>query len=184
MNIRSNIIKPPKQDIFKSGKFRSIVIQIIVMVLVVGSIGWIVNNAATNMKANGICSWFFFSMGKLLCLILVICHLLTILLPAYTYFNAFVVGLLNTILVAILGIFLATIIGFLIGIGRLSDNWLVSKFCGFYVEATEKYSIYYFNYSFGIMQFYEFYHSAKNSLNIGDSFYLNIKGLFIPKAYT
>ena len=100
MNVRTDIIKPPKQDIFKSGKFRSIVTQSIVMVLVVGSIGWIINNAATNMAANGISHGFsflsetsFFDIGYLP----FIEHT-----AAHTYFNAFVVGLLNTILVAVL----------------------------------------------------------------------------------
>ena len=178
MNIRTDIIKPPKQDIFKSGKFRSIVTQVIVMVLVIGSIGWIINKAATNMAANGISHGFsfltetsMFDIGYLP----FIEHT-----PAHTYFNAFVVGLLNTILVAVLGIFFATIIGFLIGIGRLSDNWLVARFCGFYVEALRNIPL--------LLQLFFWYHAvlrilprAKNSLHIGDSFYLNLKGLFIPK---
>jgi len=178
MNVRADIIKPPKQDIFKSGKFRSIVTQVIVMVLVVGSIGWIINNAATNMAANGISHGFsflsetsMFDIGYLP----FIEHT-----PAHTYFNAFVVGLLNTILVAVLGIFFATIIGFLVGIGRLSDNWLVARFCGFYVEALRNVPL--------LLQLFFWYHAvlrilprAKNSLHIGDSFYLNLKGLFIPK---
>ena len=178
MNVRADIIKPPKQDIFKSGKFRSIVTQSIVMVLVVGSIGWIINNAATNMEANGISHGFsfltetsMFDIGYLP----FIKHT-----PAHTYFNAFVVGLLNTILVAILGIFFATIIGFLVGIGRLSNNWLVANFCGFYVEALRNIPL--------LLQLFFWYHAvlrilprAKNSLQIGDSFYLNLKGMFLPK---
>ena len=51
-----------------------------------------------------------------------------------TYGRAFWVGLLNTLLVAALGIVLATILGFLIGIARLSKNWLVARLAGFYVE--------------------------------------------------
>ncbi len=178
MNVRTDTIKPPKQDIFKSGKFRSIVVQSIVLILVIGSILWIVNNAATNMAANGIAHGFsflwessMFDIGYLP----FIEHT-----PSLTYFNAFVVGLLNTILVAILGIFLATIIGFLVGIGRLSDNWLVARFCGFYVEALRNIPL--------LLQLFFWYHAvlrilprAKNSLNIGDNFYLNLKGLFIPK---
>ena len=178
MNVRTDIIKPPKQDIFKSGKFRSIVTQSIVMVLVVGSIGWIINNAATNMAANGISHGFsflsetsMFDIGYLP----FIDHT-----PAHTYFNAFVVGLLNTILVAVLGIFFATIIGFLVGIGRLSDNWLVARFCGFYVEALRNIPL--------LLQLFFWYHAvlrilprAKNSFHLGDSVYLNLKGFFIPK---
>ena len=132
MNINSEIIKPPKEDIFKSGKFRSFVVQSIVMILVIGFITWIVNNTATNMTANGIAHGFdflwetsWFDIGYLP----FIEHT-----NSHTYFNAFLVGLLNTILVAVLGIFFATILGFLIGIGRLSDNWIVSRFCGSYIE--------------------------------------------------
>ena len=51
-----------------------------------------------------------------------------------TYARVFFVGLLNTLLVAVIGIFFATIIGFLVALGRLSPNWLLSRICGAYVE--------------------------------------------------
>jgi general L-amino acid transport system permease protein len=51
-----------------------------------------------------------------------------------TYGRAFLVGLLNTLLVAGLGIVLATVLGFMVGIGRLSSNWLVARIAGGYVE--------------------------------------------------
>ena len=51
-----------------------------------------------------------------------------------TYGRAFLVGLLNTLLVAGLGIVLATVIGFIIGIARLSTNWLVARLATVYVE--------------------------------------------------
>ena len=178
MNIRLESIKPPKQDIFKSGKFRSIVIQTIVMVLFVSFVLWVVNNTATNMTANGIAHGFdflwensMFDIGYLP----FIDHT-----PVDTYFHAFIVGILNTILVAIIGIFFATIFGFLIGIGRLSDNWLLSRFCGTYIEVLRNVPL--------LLQLFFWYHAvlrilprAKNSLNAGDSFFLNLKGLFIPK---
>ena len=178
MNVNTEIIKPPKEDIFKSGKFRSLVIQLVVMILVISFITWVVSNTATNMKANGIAHGFdflweasWFDIG----------YLPFIEHTGYhTYFNSFVVGLLNTILVAVLGIFFATILGFLVGIGRLSDNWLVSRFCGFYIEVLRNIPL--------LLQIFFWYHAvlrilprAKNSLEIRDSFFLNLKGLFIPK---
>ena len=51
-----------------------------------------------------------------------------------TYTRVFFVGLLNTLLVSIIGIFFATLIGFLVALGRLSPNWLLSRICGGYVE--------------------------------------------------
>src|SRR5436309_5483094 len=50
-----------------------------------------------------------------------------------TYTRVFLVGLLNTLLVSISGIFFATVIGFLVALGRLSPNWLVSRMSGGYV---------------------------------------------------
>ena len=148
------------------------------MILVVSFITWVVNNTATNMTANGIAHGFdflwetsWFDIGYLP----FIEHT-----GSHTYFNAFLVGLLNTILVAILGIFFATIIGFLIGIGRLSDNWLVSNFCGSYIEIIRNVPL--------LLQIFFWYHAvlrilprAKNSINLSDSLFLNLKGLFIPK---
>ena len=51
-----------------------------------------------------------------------------------TYTRVFLVGLLNTLLVSVIGIFFATIIGFLVALGRLSPNWLLSRISGGYVE--------------------------------------------------
>lgn len=55
--------------------------------------------------------------------------------PASTYARAIWVGILNTLRVAVLGIILATVLGTLIGVGRLSPNWLLSRICEWYVEA-------------------------------------------------
>src|SRR4029450_11259585 len=51
-----------------------------------------------------------------------------------TYPRVFIVGLLNPLLVSVIGIFLATILGFIVGLGRLSPNWLVARLAGAYVE--------------------------------------------------
>src|SRR6202163_4072437 len=51
-----------------------------------------------------------------------------------TYSRVFLVGLVNTLVVAVIGIFFATIIGFLVALGRLSPNWLLARISGFYVE--------------------------------------------------
>src|ERR1700689_3893978 len=51
-----------------------------------------------------------------------------------SYARVFLVGLLNTLLVSVIGIFFATLIGFLVGLGRLSPNWLLARIAGAYVE--------------------------------------------------
>lgn len=55
--------------------------------------------------------------------------------PASTYARAIWVGILNTLRVAVLGIILSTVLGTMIGVGRLSPNWLLSRICSWYVEA-------------------------------------------------
>src|SRR6202008_785296 len=51
-----------------------------------------------------------------------------------TYTRVFLVGLINTLLVSVIGIFFATVIGFVVALGRLSPNWLMSRVAGGYVE--------------------------------------------------
>ena len=54
--------------------------------------------------------------------------------PKNTYFRAFLVGIVNTLRVAVIGIVLATVVGTLVGIARLSSNWLLSRLAAVYVE--------------------------------------------------
>ena len=53
---------------------------------------------------------------------------------SHSYFRAYLVGLLNTILVSVIGIIIATIIGVIVGVARLSPNFLINKFAAYYVE--------------------------------------------------
>jgi general L-amino acid transport system permease protein len=97
-----------------------------------------------------------------------------------TYGRAFWVGLLNTLLVAGLGIFFATILGFLIGIGRLSTNWLVAKVCAGYVETIRNIPL--------LLQLLFWYNGVLKALpDTRDSYtlpfhaFLNNRGLVLPK---
>jgi len=84
----------------------------------------IISNTVANMEARGIKSGFGFLSGT------AGFDILMSLIPydaTHTYGKTFVVGLLNTILVSIIGIFLSTIIGFLVGVANFSGNWLVRR---------------------------------------------------------
>jgi general L-amino acid transport system permease protein len=96
-----------------------------------------------------------------------------------TYGRAFWVGLLNTLLVAGLGIVFATILGFIIGIARLSNNWLVAKSAAGYVETIRNIPL--------LLQLLFWYNAVLKALpGIRDSYvvsggiYLNNRGLFMP----
>jgi len=99
---------------------------------------------------------------------------------ASTYGEAFVVGLLNTLIVAAIGVVLATILGFIIGIARLSKNWIIRKVSMVYVEVIRNLPL--------LLQLLFWYNAVlaplpnpRESVNIGDNFFLNNRGLFMPR---
>ena len=96
-----------------------------------------------------------------------------------TYGRAFWVGLLNTLLVAGIGIVLATILGFVVGISRLSSNWLLAKVAGCYVEIIRNLPL--------LLQLLFWYNAVlktlpdiRESISIGGGAFLNNRGLFLP----
>ena len=111
---------------------RGWVFQIVVVGLVAGLAWYLVSNTIDNLNRQKIASGFDylgreagFEIGDSM----------IAYSPASTYARAIWVGVLNTLRVAILGIIFSTILGTLIGVGRLSPNWLLSKICEWYVEA-------------------------------------------------
>ena len=92
---------------------------------------YLLSNTLHNMEQRGITTGFGFLSNE------AGFGILQSLIPydeTYTYGRTFVVGLLNTLLVAALGIFFATFIGFFVGVARLSHNWLVAKLATVYIE--------------------------------------------------
>jgi general L-amino acid transport system permease protein len=97
-----------------------------------------------------------------------------------SYARAFLVGLLNTLLVSAIGIFFATLIGVTVGIGRLSSNYLINKAAEFYVEIFRNIPL--------LLQLFFWYYAAlralplpENAINIFDVSYLTVKGWYVPK---
>jgi general L-amino acid transport system permease protein len=97
-----------------------------------------------------------------------------------TYTRVFLVGLLNTLLVSIIGIFFATIIGFLVALGRLSPNWLLSRIAGGYVELVRNLPLL-FQILFWYRAVLATLPNPRQSYSIFDSLYLSNRGLVIPK---
>ena len=97
-----------------------------------------------------------------------------------SYFRSYLVGLLNTLLVSFLGIIFATILGFIIGISRLSPNWIVNKLSLIYVELFRNLPL--------LLQIFFWYFvvirslpSTEKSLIILNFLIINLQGLYIPK---
>ena len=157
--------------------FRGIIYQAITAFIVIGSIAWIVNNTAANLKAQNKTSGFDFlwkTSGF---------DISFSLFPfdrSSFYWEAFLVGLTNTILVAVIGIFFATILGFTIGIARLSSNYLVSRLATIYVETIRNIPL--------LLQLFFWYFAVlktmpavKDSITLPLDTFINQRGLFVPK---
>jgi general L-amino acid transport system permease protein len=118
--------------LWNDSRYRSTFLQIIALVLVMLSILWLVNNVAQNLAALGKDFSFGFMSGPS-------SYDINQRLIDYTsrssHSTAAVVGLLNTLLVAVIGCILATLIGVTAGVLRLSNNWVVSKLMTVYIES-------------------------------------------------
>src|SRR6202047_2708898 len=97
-----------------------------------------------------------------------------------SYARVFRVGLLNTLVVAIIGIFFATMIGFLVALGRLSPNWLLSRICGGYVELVRNLPLL-FQILFWYLAVLGALPNPRQSISLFGSFFLSNRGLVIPK---
>ncbi|MDA0118676.1 amino acid ABC transporter permease [Vibrio sp. T11.5] len=156
--------------------FRSVVFQIIAILALVFFFYTIVNNALTNLEARGIATGFGFltqEAGFGIGLTLIEYD------ETYSYGHTFIIGLLNTALVSVLGIILATVIGFIMGIARLSSNWLVSRLAAVYIETFRNIPLLLqiFFWYFAVLQALP---STRQSLSLGEAIFLNVRGLYFP----
>jgi general L-amino acid transport system permease protein len=97
-----------------------------------------------------------------------------------TYARVFLVGLVNTLLVSLIGIFFATLIGFLVALGRLSPNWLLSRISGGYVELIRNLPLL-FQILFWYLAVLAALPNPRQSISLFSSFFLSNRGLIIPK---
>jgi general L-amino acid transport system permease protein len=97
-----------------------------------------------------------------------------------SYTRVFLVGLLNTLLVAVIGIFFATVIGFVVALGRLSPNWLLSRIAGGYVELIRNLPLL-FQILFWYLAVLGALPNPRQSISLFGSIFLSNRGLIIPK---
>jgi general L-amino acid transport system permease protein len=150
-------------------------------ILFVGALAWIayeiVANARANLQAQRITSGFGFLANT------AGFDVSQALIPysgSDTYTRVFFVGLVNTLLVSVIGIFFATIIGFLVGLGRLSPNWLLSRVAGAYVELIRNLPLL-FQILFWYLAVLATLPNPRQSISLFGSFFLSNRGFVIPK---
>lgn len=156
-------------------KTRALLIQTLVIGIFAVLIYLVTKQTAYNLEKRGIGTGFEF-------LNIAAGYDISISLIPYdsndTHLRAYFVGLLNTLMIAVCGCFLATILGFLVGIIRLSSNWLFRNIAYVYVEFTRNVPV--------LLQIILYYTillhlpKVKQSLVIFDNFYLSNRGLFSP----
>jgi general L-amino acid transport system permease protein len=150
----------------------------IAFVIVLVWIGYeIVANARTNLETQRITSGFGFlshTAGF---------DVNQTLIPysgSDTYTRVFLVGLLNTLLVSVIGVFFATVIGFVVGLGRLSPNWLLARVAGAYVELIRNLPLL-FQILFWYLAVLAALPNPRQSFMLFGSFYLSNRGLIVPR---
>ena len=172
-----------KTALFSKGFFnnpenRAVIYQIVTLGIVVLITMYLVGNLFDNVEKRGITTGFAFldevaGFG-------VSQNLIPYDDVSSTYGRVFLVGVLNTLLVSVIALVFTTIIGLMIGIGRLSNNWLISKLCMVYVEIFRNIPI--------LLQILFWYNvvlaalpSPRKSMVFFEDAFLNNRGFILPK---
>ncbi len=161
---------------------RSIATQVTLVALIIWGFYELAQNTAANLARQGIASGFGFLDNT------ASFDIIQTLIPysaTSTYWDTFVVGLLNTILVSAVGILLATVIGFLVGVARLSNNWVISKLALGYVEIMRNIPLllWIFIWYFAVLRALPLPRAEPLTLIPGAA-YINVKGIYAPSIIT
>ncbi|WP_148214697.1 amino acid ABC transporter permease [Desulforapulum autotrophicum] len=155
----------------------TVVLQAAVLGIIFYAAHGLLVNTQANLEARNIASGFgFLSLESGM----PISNSLLPYTPADSYGYAFLMGILNTLYVAFMGIVLATIMGILIGVARVSSNWLISKLAEIYVEVLRNIPlllILFFTYSIALAAL----PSPQKSLIPFSGFFLNNRGIYLPR---
>jgi len=154
---------------------RGIILQLFVLIAVLAFIAFITSNTIANLQRVGLASGFGFLTDTAF---FDINQRLIDYTSQSTFGRALVVGLLNTVLVSVLGIITATILGFIGGVLRLSDNWIVSRLVTSWIEFTRNVPL-----LLQIIFWWAILTSlpkVRDSLSIGGMAFLNNRGLRTP----
>ena len=158
-------------------KLNKIIPQLITLLAVILVFGFLTYNAQINMDNRGIEFGFGFLKQESS---FDVQFSLIDYDGSHSYARAYLVGLLNTLLVAFIGIIISTIIGIVVGVARLSPNYLIERSAAFYVEFFRNIPL--------LLQIFFWYFAALRALPLPQDadaifgvFFLTIKGLFVPR---
>ncbi len=174
-----NMIAQPRQgqgSLLNNAAFRAGVYQAITLAVVIGGFWYLVNNTITNMSQRGMAAGFDFltaSAGFSVSFTLIPYK------ESDSYWRVFQVGMANTLLVAAVSAALATAMGLIIGLARLSNNWVIRNLSRWYVEILRNTPL--------LLQIIAWYFGVftllpnpRASMNWSDIFFLNNRGIYFP----
>lgn len=166
----------PPDRWYNNPTVRSILSQVILVAVVLGTIAWLTNNTVTNLRERGIASGFDF-LGKRAGF-----DMTTFLdtNSQSTYGYMLLAGLLDTIVASALAIVIATVLGLIVGISRLSRNWLIRSIATVYVEFFRNIPplIVILFWYLGVLAALP---NIRDAIQIGPDFSLSNRGIFMPR---
>ncbi|WP_108446394.1 amino acid ABC transporter permease [Halomonas denitrificans] len=162
--------------LWRDPTFRALLVQGILLLALGAFIAMVVSNTLANLEARGITTGFGFLQDRAG---FSIPQTLIDYSGDSTYARTFVVGLLNTLLVSAMGIVAATLIGFAVGIARLSPNWLLARLATAYVEIFRNIPllVQILFWYFAVLQALP---SPRNSHSLFEAIFLNVRGVVLP----
>ena len=163
--------------LWRNKEYRSVFFQILTMVIVFAILGMIASNVATNLKTAG--KDFSFGFLNYPAGYDITFQPFITYSPTDTHLRAAVVGVLNTLLVAVSGVIIASILGFTMGILRLSNNWLISRLVYVFLEFTRNVPIL-LHILFVHSIFLYVFPVPKRAISISDTFFFSNRGILIP----
>jgi general L-amino acid transport system permease protein len=171
---------PPRTAFYNDPVVRGVLYQILVAAAVIGLFWWIIQNAAINLAAQNKTTGFDFlwsTSGFAISF-----SLFPFDRTSY-YWEAFLVGLTNTLLVAAIGIFFATLLGFTLGIARLSSNWIIGRLATVYIETIRNIPL--------LLQLFFWYFAVlkampavRDSIALPLDSFINQRGIYVPRPFT
>jgi general L-amino acid transport system permease protein len=174
---------PPRQLVAKLRRvlgggagWRGVILQLLFVIVLAWIVYEVVANVRSNLETQRIAAGFGFLTNN------AGFDVNQTLIPysgSDSYARVFVVGLLNTLLVAVIGIFFATLIGFLVGLGRLSPNWLLARVSGGYVELLRNIPLL-FQILFWYLAVLGALPQPRQSISLFDIVFLSNRGLVVP----
>ena len=180
-NILSQVKSLTFREILYNNEVRAFFFQVATLLLIFGLFYTIIGNLFDNIEARGIHTGFSFLKNRAGFDILpFLGNYLQDYTPESSNLTVFYVGLINTLVVAFIGIIITTFLGLFIGIARLSNNYLIAKLAGGYIELFRNVP--------DLLQIFFWYNifinifpHPKKSLSFFDVVFLNQRGLYLPK---